>query len=271
MPELPEVETIRRSIALPLQGQIIKAVIVREPRLRWSVPNTLATDLLGQSIQDIQRRGKYLLFQCEQGHLLIHLGMSGNLRLLPAKTPAKKHDHLDIVFHHELCLRYHDPRRFGCVLWTSDPVSQHPLLMNLGLEPLEQDFTGDYLYRLAQQRKVPIKTYIMNSRIVVGVGNIYANESLFLAGIHPTKPSGQINLERYQCLAKSIQQVLSKAIESGGTTLRDFMDSAGNPGYFKPLLQIYGRTGQPCNQCGNPIQQQQLAQRVTYYCSTCQS
>ena len=271
MPELPEVETIRRSITPFLQGQTIQAVIVREPRLRWSVPKTLATCLLGQSIHDIQRRGKYLLFQCEQGYLLVHLGMSGNLRLLPAQTPVKKHDHLDIVFANELCLRYHDPRRFGCMLWTSEPVSQHPLLINLGLEPLELDFTGNYLYQLAQQRKVPVKTYIMNSHIVVGIGNIYANESLFLAGIHPTKPSGQISLERYQGLAKSIQQVLSTAIENGGTTLRDFRDSAGNPGYFKPLLQIYGRTGQPCNQCGQPIQQQRLAQRATYYCSICQT
>ena len=271
MPELPEVETIRRNIVSSLQGQTIQAVIVRESRLRWLVPNTLATCLLGQSIHDIQRRGKYLLFQCELGYLLVHLGMSGNLRLLSVQTPVNQHDHLDIVFANELCLRYHDPRRFGCVLWTSEPVLQHPLLINLGLEPLEPEFTGNYLYHLAQRRKVPVKTYIMNSHIVVGVGNIYANESLFLAGIHPTKPSGQISLERYQCLAKSIQQVLRIAIENGGTTLRDFKDSAGNPGYFKPLLQIYGRTGQPCNQCGNPIQQQKLAQRATYYCSSCQS
>jgi formamidopyrimidine-DNA glycosylase len=271
MPELPEVETIRQSIAPSLQGQIIQTVMVREPRLRWSVPSTLATCLEGQTIHDIQRRGKYLLFQCDQGHLLVHLGMSGNLWLLPAQTPVNKHDHLDIVFANQLCLRYHDPRRFGCVLWTSEPILQHPLLINLGPEPLEPDFSGNYLYHVAQQRKVPVKTYIMNSRVVVGVGNIYANESLFVAGIHPTKPSGQISLERYQSLAKSIQQVLSIAIESGGTTLRDFRDSTGKPGYFKPLLQIYGRTGQPCNQCGKPIQQQKLAQRATYYCSICQS
>ncbi len=270
MPELPEVETIRRCIKADLLGQIIQTVIVREPRLRWPVPETLVTQLPNQQIHQIQRRGKYLLLQCDQGHLIIHLGMSGHLRLLPANTPVKKHDHIDIIFTNKLCLRYHDPRRFGCVLWTEVSISEHPLLINLGLEPFDPNFTGKYLYHLAQGRKVAVKTYLMDNRIVVGVGNIYANESLFLARIHPTQPAGQISLKRYQCLVDSIKLVLSTAIEKGGTTLRDFVDSAGNHGYFKPLLQIYGRANQKCNQCGNLIQQRKIAQRATYYCPVCQ-
>lgn len=270
MPELPEVETTRRGIVHFLQNQTIKTVIVRENRLRWPIPDNLATILPNQQVCHIHRRGKYLLLECTQGHLLIHLGMSGNLRVLPYDTPFKKHDHLDIVFTHGLCLRYHDPRRFGCVLWTSDPILNHPLLINLGPEPLEATFTGEHLHCHAQGRRIAVKNYIMDSHIVVGVGNIYANEALFLAGIHPTCAAGGINLIRYQYLADMIKQVLKTAIEMGGTTLRDFTDSTGNPGYFNQALQVYGRAGKTCVQCKSTIQQQKIGQRVTYYCPVCQ-
>ena len=270
MPELPEVETTRRGIIAPLTNQIIKTVIVREKRLRWTIPENLTTVLPGQQIQQVHRRGKYLLLQCTQGHLLIHLGMSGHLRILPFDTPLKKHDHIDVVLTNDLCLRYHDPRRFGCVLWTGDAILSHPLLVNLGPEPLETGFTGEYLYQKAQGRRIAVKNYIMDSHIVVGVGNIYANEALFLAGIHPARSIGQIDLIHYQSLAEKIKQVLSTAIEKGGTTLRDFTDSAGNPGYFKTSLQVYGRAGLACVQCQNTIQQQKIGQRATYYCPVCQ-
>jgi len=270
MPELPEVETIRRGIATHLEGQIIKTVIVREKRLRWQIPSSLATVLPGQQVQYIQRRGKYLLLECTAGHVLIHLGMSGNLQVLPSYTPLKKHDHLDIIFTEELCLRYNDPRRFGCVLWTTEPIFNHPLLIGLGPEPLETSFTGELLHRKAQGRRVTIKNYIMNSHTVVGVGNIYANEALFLAGIHPACAAGSISLKRYQHLADIIKRVLTAAIEKGGTTLRDFTNSAGNPGYFKQSLQVYGRAGEACMQCGQTILKTTIGQRATFYCSKCQ-
>ncbi len=270
MPELPEVETTRRGITLHLEGKIIKTVIVREKRLRWQIPDILAVILPNQQIQQIHRRGKYLLFECSAGHVLIHLGMSGSLQVLPSNTPPKKHAHLDIVFTHGQCLRYHDPRRFGCVLWTSDPILDHPLLINLGPEPLSAAFTGKHLHHKAQGRRVAVKNYIMNSHIVVGVGNIYANEALFLAGIHPACAAGSISLVRYQRLADMIKQVLSAAIEMGGTTLRDFTDSVGKPGYFKQALRVYGRAGNACVQCGNSVLGQKIGQRATYYCPVCQ-
>lgn len=270
MPELPEVETTRRGIATQIKGQTIKTVIVREKRLRWEVPDTLSTILPNQQVQQIHRRGKYLLIECNQGHLIIHLGMSGNLRVLPADTPIKKHDHVDIVFTNDICLRYHDPRRFGCILWTSEPVINHRLLVNLGIEPLETELMGEYLYKHAQGRRMAVKQYIMNAQIIVGVGNIYANEALFSVGIHPKQAAGKLKLEDYQRLADKIQQILNQAIKMGGTTLRDFTDSSGNPGYFSQKLQVYGRAGLACVQCGNTIEQQKIGQRATYYCPVCQ-
>jgi len=270
MPELPEVETTRRGITAHLVGHQIEAVIVREKRLRWPIPDILIDILPGQQVSHIHRRGKYLLLECDQGHVLIHLGMSGSLRVLPSDTPFFKHDHLDIVFTNGQCLRYRDPRRFGCVLWTTEPVPSHPLLIHLGPEPLEAAFTGKHLHQNAIKRRIAVKNYIMDARTVVGVGNIYANEALFLAQIHPATAVGKISLVRYQRLATSIKQVLTAAIEMGGTTLRDFSDSAGNPGYFKQSLQVYGRADEACVRCGNMIVRQKIGLRATYYCPACQ-
>jgi len=271
MPELPEVETIKCGIAPHLEGKTITKVIVREKRLRWQIQDSFVNILPGQQIYQVQRRGKYLLFKCSNGYVLIHLGMSGNLRVLPRVTPLKKHDHLDIIFNQNLCLRYHDPRRFGCVLWTTEPILKHPLLVKLGPEPLETTFTGEYLYHKAKNRRVAVKNYIMNSHNVVGIGNIYANEALFLAGIHPTLAAGKIDLKRYQLLTDTIKQVLTVAIAKGGTTLRDFTDSTGKPGYFKQSLQVYGRASKACFQCGQIILKLDTGQRATFYCPVCQS
>ncbi|MBE9561391.1 MAG: bifunctional DNA-formamidopyrimidine glycosylase/DNA-(apurinic or apyrimidinic site) lyase, partial [Proteobacteria bacterium] len=250
MPELPEVETIKRGIATCLEGQIIKSVIVRKKQLRWQVPDKLNSILSKQAIISIKRRGKYLLFECNKGHILIHLGMSGNLQVLSANTELKKHDHVDIIFTDDLCLRYNDPRRFGCILWTEAPILEHKLLANLGPEPLEKDFNGKYLYDRAKNRRVVVKNFIMDSHVVVGVGNIYANEALFTARIHPERVVSKITLAEYKRLADIIKKTLKVAIKMGGTTLRDFTDSNGNPGYFKQALQVYGRNGEICSQCG---------------------
>ncbi len=270
MPELPEIETIKRGLSLHLENQFIKQVIIRETRLRWLIQPSLSTDLTNQQIKKIQRRGKYLLFECTQGYLLIHLGMSGNLRLVPVATTVKKHDHIDIILMNNQCLRYHDPRRFGCVLWTIEPILSHPLLQYLGVEPLEANFTGEYLYQQARNKKSAIKNFIMNNHIVVGVGNIYANEALFLSKIHPMTASGTLSLADFEKLVKSIRQVLQTAIAMGGTTLRDFTDSKGKPGYFKQALQVYGRQGENCLVCGQEIELQKIGQRASYFCPRCQ-
>ncbi|MDM8566028.1 bifunctional DNA-formamidopyrimidine glycosylase/DNA-(apurinic or apyrimidinic site) lyase [Candidatus Halobeggiatoa sp. HSG11] len=270
MPELPEVETIKNGIANHLKGQIIKSVLVRKKQLRWQIPDKLTTILPKQSIIDIKRRGKYLLFECDKGHILIHLGMSGNLRVMPSDTELKKHDHVDIIFTNGLCLRYNDPRRFGCILWTEAPILEHKLLVNQGPEPLEENFNGKYLYARAKKRRVVIKNFIMDSHVVVGVGNIYANEALFAARIHPERAAGKITLAEYKRLATIIKKTLKTAIKMGGTTLRDFTDSAGNPGYFKQALQVYGKDGEICGQCGTIIHVKKIGQRATYYCPICQ-
>ncbi len=270
MPELPEVETIKRGIANSLEGEIIKSVLVRNKQLRWPVPDLLTTILPKQSIINIHRRGKYLLCECTKGYILIHLGMSGNLQVLPSKTELKKHDHVDIIFTNGLCLRYNDPRRFGCILWTEAPILEHKLLAKLGPEPLEKDFTGKYLYDRAKNRRVAVKNFIMDSNIVVGVGNIYANEALFFARIHPERSVGKISLVEYKRLTKVIKQVLQVAIKMGGTTLRDFTDSSGKPGYFKQKLLVYGKAGEICSQCGTIIHTKKIGQRATYYCPICQ-
>jgi formamidopyrimidine-DNA glycosylase len=269
LPELPEVETTRRGIAPHILGRRLDRLCVREKRLRWPIPDTLPGLLQGQRVGALSRRGKYLLMQLERGHLLIHLGMSGSLRILAADQPPAKHDHFDLVFGRR-CLRFHDPRRFGALIWTTDQPEQHPLLARLGPEPLSDAFDGDHLYRLAAGRRTPVKQFIMDGKVVVGVGNIYASESLYRCGIHPQRPCGRISRARYERLAEAVKAVLALAIEQGGTTLRDFVNGEGKPGYFAQQLQVYGRTGAPCPGCGNPVSQRTIGQRSSYYCARCQ-
>ena len=270
MPELPEVETTRRGIESHLLDQRVGRVSIRNPRLRWPIPPELPELLRGRKILAVDRRGKYLLIRFHHGHLLIHLGMSGSLRVLEAGLAAHKHDHFDLCLGSGLCLRLRDPRRFGAVLWTSDPPQQHPLLASLGPEPLGDDFDGDYLYLQGRSRRSAIKNLIMDSHVVVGVGNIYASESLFMAGIHPSRPSNRISAERYDVLAGAIRTVLTAAIAQGGTTLRDFRQEDGRPGYFAQQLQVYGRAGEPCPECGTPIRSRVIGQRSSYFCCRCQ-
>lgn len=269
MPELPEVETTLRGIKPHILNRKVSAVVVRNRRLRWPVPAALDSRLAGQTVHGVTRRAKYLLLTLDTGTLILHLGMSGSLRITASATPAQKHDHVDIQFgSHTVRLR--DPRRFGAVLWTSRDPLQHKLLKHLGPEPLQDDFDGDHLYGASRGRKQAVKTFIMDSRRVVGVGNIYASEALFLAGIHPGTAAGRISRARYLALAAAIKQVLGAAIEQGGTTLRDFTASDGQPGYFAQSLHVYGRQGQPCTRCGAPVRQIQQGQRSTYYCPHCQ-
>ncbi|MDT8407656.1 MAG: bifunctional DNA-formamidopyrimidine glycosylase/DNA-(apurinic or apyrimidinic site) lyase [Methylococcales bacterium] len=270
MPELPEVETTRLGIAPLLIGQSITELICRNPKLRWPVPDDLAACLTGQRCQAINRRAKYLLAEFGHGTLLIHLGMSGSLRWLERPEPPKKHDHIDLLCANGGLLRYHDPRRFGAWLWLEPPVAEHALLAHLGPEPLTPEFSGDYLYQHAQHRRIAVKTLIMDARCVVGVGNIYANEALFLAGIRPDRAANRISRQRYQTLAAAIKTVLDNAIRQGGTTLRDFVNSQGKPGYFQQQLAVYGRKNQPCRQCGQPLMEQRLANRSSVFCPLCQ-
>lgn len=270
MPELPEVETTLRGIAPHLQGKRIEQLLVRERRLRYPVSAEAEDQVRGQLIRALQRRGKYLLLELEHGTILIHLGMSGSLRVLASDTNPGKHDHIDLCIAGNACLRLRDPRRFGIFLWTPAPTAQHPLLAHLGPEPLGTDFGGDRLYELSRGRRCAVKAFIMDAKVVVGVGNIYANESLFLAGIHPSRPSNRIGQARYQRLGRHIKQVLARAIEQGGTTLRDFVQEDGSPGYFAQSLKVYGREGERCINCGNPIRQRRIAQRSSFFCSRCQ-
>ncbi|MDD9893337.1 MAG: bifunctional DNA-formamidopyrimidine glycosylase/DNA-(apurinic or apyrimidinic site) lyase [Gammaproteobacteria bacterium] len=270
MPELPEVETTARGIRPHVAGQTVSKVIVRNPKLRWPVPENLAERLTQQRIQSIERRGKYLLFKTQHGHQLLHLGMSGSLRVLPADTAAGKHDHIDWQLESGQLLRLNDPRRFGSVLWTEETPEQHPLLASLGPEPLGEHFHDDYLWQKSRGRKQNVKTFIMDSKLVVGVGNIYASESLFLAGIRPTTQAGRVSKARYVALTQAIKQTLAKAIDAGGTTLKDFNQVDGKPGYFKQELNVYGRAAEPCTTCGTPISNKVLNQRMTYWCPSCQ-
>lgn len=270
MPELPEVETTRRGIEPHVVGHQVRAVIIREPHLRWPIPCALPRQLTDQVIQTVQRRGKYLLFGCSRGTVILHLGMSGHLRLLPVATPPKKHDHFDIVLDSDNCLRLNDPRRFGAVLWSKDDPLCHPLLKPLGLEPLEPAFNGHYLFEQSRHRRTPVKHFIMNSHKVVGIGNIYANEALFRAGIYPRRIAGRISLGRYERLAEAIKAVLYDALAAGGTTLKDFLGSDGKPGYFTGQLQVYGRTGDPCPACGKLIRFSRMGQRASFFCTHCQ-
>lgn len=270
MPELPEVETTRRGIAPHVEGHQITALVVRNPNLRWPVPAEMDAQLRGQRLQTIRRRGKYLLFDTSQGSALLHLGMSGSLRIVQRQEPPMAHDHVDICFEHGRCLRLRDPRRFGALLWAGKRPETHKLLHHLGPEPLSADFDIEHLAAACAGRRQAIKTLIMDSKVVVGVGNIYASESLFLAGIHPKRAANRISRQRLALLVEAIKIVLERAIVSGGTTLRDFVDGEGQPGYFQQELNVYGRTGRPCRQCGTPIRQITLGQRSTYYCPACQ-
>ena len=269
MPELPEVETSRRGIAPWLEQQRIDAVVVRDRRLRWPVPKDIESSLTGQTIRSLRRRAKYLLFDVDNGTAIMHLGMSGSVRIINSDEPAGKHDHIDVLFGNGKALRFRDPRRFGSFLW-SDDVSTHPLLRELGPEPLEENFDGSYLWEKARGRQVTIKQFIMNAKIVVGVGNIYASEALFLARINPRRKAGRIAKARMITLADSIKAVLQRAIDAGGTTLRDFHGGDGEPGYFQQQLEVYGRAGKACRSCGDDISVVVLGQRSTFYCKRCQ-
>lgn len=270
MPELPEVETSRRGIAPHIEGKTFKAVIIRQAQLRWPVPDILPTILPGLRLDSIDRRGKYLLLATAKGTLILHLGMSGNLRITSPEQAPGKHDHVDFIFDDDTVLRLNDQRKFGAVLWTAAPIDQHPLLATLGPEPLTDAFTGEYLLQRAGNRNLPVKSLLMDSHIVVGVGNIYASESLFLAGIQPTRRAGDISLLEYQALAEAVKNVLAQAIEKGGTTLRDFTNAQGKPGYFQQALRVYGRVDQPCLTCAEPIQHIKIGQRASYFCKVCQ-
>ncbi|MGR9087375.1 MAG: bifunctional DNA-formamidopyrimidine glycosylase/DNA-(apurinic or apyrimidinic site) lyase [Gammaproteobacteria bacterium] len=270
MPELPEVETTRRGIAPHVEGKILQRVIIRQPRLRWPVTEGINEGIGGLCIQSVERRGKYLLFITLEGSLLIHLGMSGSLRLAAPGQEAGKHDHVDFLFGDGTVLRFNDPRRFGAVLWSNQPFREHPLLKDLGPEPLGPDFSGKVLYELSRNKSTPVKSLIMDSRVVVGVGNIYANEALFMAGILPTRKAGRLSLKRYQKLAECIRAVLEQAIQQGGTTLRNFVNESGRPGYFSQLLSVYGRGGQACRHCLRALTEVRIANRTTVFCRHCQ-
>ena len=270
MPELPEVETTRRGIEPHIKGCSVKKLVVRQAQLRWPIPQELASILPGEKIIGVQRRGKYLLLRTDPGTLIIHLGMSGSLRVLSKSLTAAKHDHVDLVFKDNRVLRYTDPRRFGCWLWHAGDPQSHPLLSSLGPEPLEEHFTADYLWQRSRGRSAPIKSFIMDSHVVVGVGNIYANEALFMASINPRRKAMKISRLRYIALVDSIKTILARAIQVGGTTLRDFTNSEGDPGYFKQSLQVYGRGGEACRQCGTDLKEVRLGQRSTVYCTVCQ-
>lgn len=270
MPELPEVETTRRGIEPHLIGRTVTAIKIRQRQLRWPIPRTLDKQLPGQVIRAIARRAKYILLQTDAGTAILHLGMSGSLRILPSTTPAGKHDHVDIQLDDGNCLRLTDPRRFGALLWTRKNPAEHELIAHLGPEPLSTAFNADYLFSKSRGRKVTIKQFIMDGKVVVGVGNIYANEALFLAGIHPHRPAGRISRPRYEGLVDAIKTVLAASIEMGGTTLRDFVGGDGKPGYFKQTLRVYDRTGKTCRNCDALIRETRTGQRSTFYCTHCQ-
>ncbi|SFG99496.1 bifunctional DNA-formamidopyrimidine glycosylase/DNA-(apurinic or apyrimidinic site) lyase [Neptunomonas qingdaonensis] len=269
MPELPEVETTRRGIEPHVLNQCIESVVVRQAKLRWPVPVTELEALVGQGVQRVARRGKYILLETVPGTILIHLGMSGSLRIVTDARPPLKHDHLDIHFNNEKLLRLTDPRRFGAVLW--QPQGQlHERLSTLGPEPLSEQFCVAYLQQQCKGRTVTIKQLIMNSRVVVGVGNIYASEALFQSGIDPRKEAGRLSEKRLALLVTEIKSVLLAAIGQGGTTLKDFVNSDGKPGYFQQSLNVYGRGGLPCQNCSRPLKEVRLGQRSTVFCNYCQ-
>jgi formamidopyrimidine-DNA glycosylase len=278
MPELPEVETTRRGLAPHLLGRRVTAVTLRRPDLRWPIPREIERVLPGQRIEAVRRRAKYLLLETQAGSALLHLGMSGSLRVLPARTPVTAHDHVDFALEGARgggrVLRFNDPRRFGCLLW-QPPGTTHELLRGLGPEPHADAFDGaafdgDYLFARSRGRKAPVKVFLMDQKVVVGVGNIYAAEALFAAGISPLRPAGRVSLERYRALADAVKAILAAAIARGGTTLRDFISPDGAPGYFEQELSAYGRGGEPCPRCGRPLRSGDIGQRATAWCGHCQ-
>jgi len=273
MPELPEVETTRRGLAPHLEGARVERVLLRRPDLRWPIPAEVAACLPGQRIDAVRRRAKYLLLDTAAGSAVLHLGMSGSLRVLPGDFPPGRHDHVDIALAPagggQRVLRLTDPRRFGALLW-QPPGGIHPLLAHLGPEPPRGEFDGDYLFSLSPGRRAPVKAFLMDQQVVVGVGNIYAAEALFAAGVSPLRAAGRVSRERYARIADAVRAVLGHAIARGGTTLRDFLSPDGAPGYFEQELSAYGRGGQPCLRCGRPLRQASIAQRATVWCGSCQ-
>lgn len=270
MPELPEVETIRRGIEPHVVGRRIERVIVRDRRLRWPVPPELEARLSGRTLLSADRRGKYLLLDAGDDRLILHMGMSGRLFVLPPDTPLRKHDHLDLLLSGEVLLRFHDPRRFGAALLWPKREPGHPLLDSMGPEPFDETFGGDYLFRRSRGRRAPVKNFLMDGRIVVGLGNIYAAEALFRAGIRPLRAAGRVTRREYERLAECSRQTLADAIRAGGTTLRDFFGADGHPGYFAQDLYVYGRAGQACRRCGSDIRLDVVGQRSSCWCPRCQ-
>lgn len=271
MPELPEVETTRRGIEPHVIGRTITGLVIRERRLRWPVPARLSREIVGKKVERVRRRGKYLLMDVLHGSVILHLGMSGSLRVLkrPAAAPGT-HDHVDLLFD-DVLLRLRDPRRFGALLWQAGDSSRHKLIAGLGVEPLEDDFSGEFLFKASRGRRVAIKQFLMNATMVVGVGNIYASEALFRAGIHPLTPAGRLSRARLDRLADAVRATLNDALASGGSTLRDFVDSEGKPGYFQNQRLVYDREGAPCRICAQPIRMIRQGQRSTFFCARCQT
>ena len=270
MPELPEVETTLRGIEPYIINKKINDILVRQSSLRWEVPvKKLKENIVGKSFSKIKRRAKYLIFTSNLGNLIIHLGMSGSLKILLNMEAPNKHDHIDIKFEDKSLLRFTDPRRFGSFHWTNK-ATEHPLLMNLGPEPLGNHFSGEHLFNFSRGRKLPVKNFIMNSKTIAGIGNIYASESLFEAGIKPHKAAGKISLPKYENLAYSIKRILQESINLGGTSLKDFVGGEGKPGFYKPYLAVYGREGKKCKNCVTILKNIRIGQRSSVFCSNCQ-
>ncbi|MBF0143609.1 MAG: bifunctional DNA-formamidopyrimidine glycosylase/DNA-(apurinic or apyrimidinic site) lyase [Magnetococcales bacterium] len=271
MPELPEVETVCRGLQAFLPGSRVVGLQVRERRLRWPVPvERMTQELVGTDFQTVTRRGKYLLLRADLGVILLHLGMSGVLSGLATGVPPGRHDHVDFLLADGRLLRYNDPRRFGAILWTREAPESHPLLASLGPEPLGRDFSAAFLFRISRGRTRAVKSLLMDSRVVVGVGNIYASEALFRAGVDPTLPAGRLSRRRCGVLARAVREVLTEAVARGGTSLRNFKDCEGRPGYFRQELRVYGREGESCPQCGRPLSRSLIAGRATFHCVGCQ-
>ncbi len=270
MPELPEVETTKRGISPHITGKTIQNVVVRQRQLRWLIEPNFENDLKGEKIESVERRAKYLLIKTQRGTLIVHLGMSGNLRIVPNNFPATAHDHVDIILDENTVLRFNDQRRFGAMVWTLGDILKHPLLRDLGVEPLSDAFTTQQFFQLSRRRRVPIKTFLMAGKVVVGVGNIYANEALFMAEILPTRHAGDLSLRDCEKLVSCIRVILAQAIEKGGTTLRDFVSADGKAGYFQQQLHVYGRGLLPCTRCNQTLQEIRMANRTTVFCPNCQ-
>ena len=270
MPELPEVETTRRGLNPHMAGKRIDRVVVRNRRLRWPITRTLETQASGATIKQLERRGKYLLVECSSGWMIVHLGMSGRLRVVPGDTPPGKHDHFDIVMSSGMLVRFTDPRRFGALLWSREHPSNHRLIRSLAPEPLEETFDAQWLHARTRGRSSPIKLVLMNNEIVTGVGNIYANEALFRAGINPRTKAARLSMRRCGLLVAAVKETLKDAINAGGSSLRDFIGADGKPGYFQQQYAVYGRQGEPCVRCGSTVRGIRLGQRSTFYCTRCQ-